>query len=123
MPYNLQLILFAAERMVERDSELAELTNVDFCLVARNVELALAQQQTQAALGWVRHHKSKLKKCSSTLEFHLHLQEFIELIRADRRMDAIQYARKYVTSMEGVPFGEVQHAAVLLAFQPDTSNI
>lgn len=106
--------------MVEQNPELAELTNLDIFLVARNVELTLAQQQTQAALAWIHDHKSKLRKIKSTLEFHLRQQEFVELIRADRRMDAVRHARKYLTSIDDVPWEEVQHALALLAFPADT---
>lgn len=111
-----------AQKIVKQNPELAELTNLDIFLVARNVELTLAQHQTQAALAWVHDHKSKLRKIKSTLEFHLRQQEFIELIRIDRRMDAVKHARKYLTSMEDVPWEEVQHALALLAFPSDTST-
>ncbi|EFX63053.1 hypothetical protein DAPPUDRAFT_336001 [Daphnia pulex] len=37
------------QKMVEQIPELAELTNLDISLVARNVEWTLAQQQTQVA--------------------------------------------------------------------------
>ena len=108
--------------MVRQNVELTELTNLDIFLVARNVELSLAQHQTQAALTWVHDHKSKLRKIKSTLEFHLRQQEFIELIRSDRRMDAVRHARKYLTSVEDVPWEEVQHTLALLAFPADTSK-
>lgn len=108
---------------MEHNPELAELTNLDIFLVARNVELTLAQQQTQAALAWIHDHKSKLRKIKSNLEFRLRQQEFVELIKADRRMDAVRHARKYLTSMEDVPWEEVQHCMALLAFPADTSNI
>ncbi|XP_046438766.1 E3 ubiquitin-protein transferase MAEA-like [Daphnia pulex] len=109
-----------AQKMVEQNPELAELTNLDIFLVARNVELTLAQQQTQAALAWIHDHKSKLRKIKSTLEFHLRQQEFVELIRSDRRMDAVRHARKYLTNMDDVPWEELQHALALLAFPSDT---
>lgn len=113
----------SAQKIVEHNPELAELTNLDIFLVARNVELTLAQQQTQAALAWIHDHKSKLRKIKSNLEFRLRQQEFVELIKADRRMDAVRHARKYLTSMEDVPWEEVQHCMALLAFPADTSNI
>lgn len=109
--------------MVEQNPELAELTNLDIFLVARNVELTLAQQQTQAALAWIHDHKSKLRKIKSNLEFHLRQQEFVELVKADRRMDAVKHARKYLTSIEDVPCEEIQRCTALLAFSSDTSTV
>ena len=46
---------------MEQNPELADLTNLDIFLVARNVELTLAQRQTHAALAWIHDHKSKLR--------------------------------------------------------------
>ena len=113
---------YTAQKIVEQNPELADLTNLDIFLVARNVELTLAQQQTQAALAWIHDHKSKLRKIKSTLEFRLRQQEFVELIKTDRRMDAVRHARKYLTNMEDVPWDEVQRCTALLAFPADTSN-
>jgi len=110
-----------AQKIVEQNPELGELTNLDIFLVARNVEQSLAQQQTQAALAWIHDHKSKLRKIKSTLEFRLRQQEFVEMIKSDRRMDAVKHARKYLTSMEDVPWEEVQHCMGLLAFSTDTT--
>ena len=111
-----------AQKIVEQNPELEELTNLDIFLVARNVEQTLSQQQTQAALAWIHDHKSKLRKIKSTLEFHLRQQEFVELIKSDCRMDAVKHARKYLTNMEDVPWEEVQHCMALLAFPSDTSQ-
>jgi len=110
-----------AQKIVEQNPELADLTNLDIFLVARNVELTLAQQQTQAALAWIHDHKSKLRKIKSTLEFRRRQQEFVQLIKADRRMDAVRHARKYLTNMEDVPWDEVQRCTALLAFPADTN--
>jgi len=110
-----------AQKFVKQNPELGELTNLDIFLVARNVEQTLAQQQTQAALAWIHDHKSKLRKIKSTLEFHLRQQEFVEMIKADRRLDAVKHARKYLTCMEDVPWEEVQHCMGLLAFSTDTN--
>jgi len=46
----------------------------------------------------------------------------VEMIKSDRRMDAVKHARKYLTSMEDVPWEEVQHCMGLLAFSTDTSQ-
>lgn len=90
--------------------------------MARNVELTLAQQQTHAALAWIHDHKSKLRKIKSTLEFRIRQQEFVELVKSDRRMDAVKHARKYLANMEDVPWEEVQHCMALLAFPANTSQ-
>lgn len=66
------------------------LTNLDVFLVAREVEQSLACHDTSKCLSWCHDNKSKLRKLNSSLEFNVRMQEFIELIRCDRRMDAIR---------------------------------
>lgn len=66
------------------------LTNLDVFLVAREVEQSLACHDTSKCLSWCHDNKSKLRKLNSSLEFNVRMQEFIELIRGDRRMDAIR---------------------------------
>ena len=40
-------------------------------------------------------------QAKSRLEFHLRLQEFIELVRGDLRLQAVQYARQYLAPWAG----------------------
>ena len=65
------------------------LTNLDVFLVAHEVEESLKQKDTAKCLAWCHDNKSKLRKLNSTLEFNVRLQEFIELVKTDRRMDAV----------------------------------
>ncbi|MCO5587075.1 hypothetical protein L7F22_041021 [Adiantum nelumboides] len=58
-------------------------------------------------------HKSKF-------EFKLRLQEFIELVRGERMMDAIVYARKYLASWGSTNMKELQQAMATLAFKSNT---
>lgn len=67
------------------------LTNLDVFLVAREVEQSLACRDTTKCLAWCHDNKSKLRKLNSSLEFNVRMQEFIELIKGDRRMDAIRW--------------------------------
>jgi macrophage erythroblast attacher len=57
----------------------------------------------------------------STLEFNLRLQEHIELIRANKKIDAIHYAKKYLSPWESTESKRIGHAMGLLAFKSDTS--
>lgn len=71
------------------------LTNLDVFLVAREVEQSLACHDTSKCLSWCHDNKSKLRKLNSSLEFNVRMQEFIELIRGDRRMDAIRWVTSH----------------------------
>lgn len=56
----------------------------------------------------------------SKFEFKLRLQEFIELVRAERMMDAIMYARKYLSVWSSTNMKELQQAMATLAFKSTT---
>lgn len=59
-------------------------------LVSREVEQSLAARETTKCLSWCHDNRSKLRKLKSTMEFNLRIQEFVELVRVDRRMDAVK---------------------------------
>lgn len=49
------------------------------------------------------------------------MQEFIELARAGRGLDAIAHARKFLAPNADTNLREIQHAMAALAFSPATS--
>lgn len=57
---------------------------------------AIRSRDCSVALQWCADNRARLKKIKSKLEFKLRVQEFIELVRQDQRMQAIQYARTYL---------------------------
>jgi len=82
-----------------------DLVDVELFLVAQKVETGLRSHDTQPCLSWCHENRSKLKKLKvnqltimlciyifqqSSLEFRTHLQNFIELVRSEKRMDAIR---------------------------------
>ncbi|XP_055573320.1 E3 ubiquitin-protein transferase MAEA isoform X2 [Falco biarmicus] len=56
----------------------------------------------------------------SCLEFSLRIQEFIELIRQNKRLDAVRHARKHFSQAEGSQLDEVRQVMGMLAFPSDT---
>lgn len=57
------------------------------------------------------------------MEFNLRIQEFIELIRGDRRIEAIKHARKHFPSFEDEHLSTIQQVMALLAFPINTGNM
>ncbi|KAK3857507.1 hypothetical protein Pcinc_036246 [Petrolisthes cinctipes] len=96
------------------------LTNLDVFLVAREVEQSLALHDTSKCLTWCHDNKSKLRKLNSSLEFNVRMQEYIELVKGDRRMDAIRHARKYFTGQEPHHLPSIQRCMALIAFPANT---
>ncbi|KAJ6637953.1 E3 ubiquitin-protein transferase MAEA [Pseudolycoriella hygida] len=109
----------SAERLATQ-SNIRELTNLDIFQTSREVEEDLKKRQTIKCMAWCLDNRSKLRKISSNIEFQLKVQEFIELIRADRRLDAVQHARKAFANYEKDQLKEIQKCMALLAFPTNT---
>lgn len=85
-------------------------------MVSREVEKSLANHETARCIGWCHDNRSKLRKLGSTMEFNLRVQEFIELVRTDRRLDAVKHARKYFANYDDYQLQEIQCCMGQLAF-------
>lgn len=85
-------------------------------MVSKEVENSLANHETARCLGWCHDNRSKLRKLGSTMEFNLRVQEFIELVRADRRLDAVKHARKCFSNYDDYQLQEIQCCMGQLAF-------
>lgn len=46
---------------------------------------------TGPCLTYCHENRSKLRRLKSNLEFQVRLQDFIELVRSDKRLEAIKY--------------------------------
>ncbi|KAJ8931800.1 hypothetical protein NQ314_015256, partial [Rhamnusium bicolor] len=101
-------------------SDIKDLTNIDIFLTSREVEKSLANRETTKCLLWCHDNKSKLRKLKSNMEFNLRIQEFVELIRTDRRIDAIKHARKHFPGFEEEHLSTIQQVMALLAFPVNT---
>lgn len=112
----------AALTLAEK-SNIKDLTNIDIFLTSREVEKSLSNHETSKCLSWCHDNRSKLRKLKSNMEFNLRIQEFVELIRSDRRMDAIKHARKHFPSFEEEHLNTIQKAMALLAFPISTGIV
>lgn len=102
------------------DRGLKDLTNVDIYSAAAEVEAELYSQRTGRCLQWCADNKSKLRKLNSNMEFKIRIQEFIELVREDKRLEAVRYAKKHFSSYEEGQLQDIQHCMGMLAFPKDT---
>lgn len=90
-------------------------------MVSREVETSLANHETARCVGWCYDNRSKLRKLGSTMEFNLRVQEFVELVRQDRRLDAVKHARRCFTNYDDYQLQEIQCCMGQLAFPANTS--
>uniref|UniRef100_A0A8C5B5F5 E3 ubiquitin-protein transferase MAEA n=1 Tax=Gadus morhua TaxID=8049 RepID=A0A8C5B5F5_GADMO len=119
-----------------RQSGIEDLVNIEMFLTAKEVEESLERQETATCLAWCHDNKSRLRKMKVSivskasldipqealcyLEFSLRIQEFIELIRQNKRMDGVRHARKHFSQAEGGQLDEVRQVMGMLAFPSDT---
>ncbi|KAG2495243.1 hypothetical protein HYH03_006516 [Edaphochlamys debaryana] len=82
------------------------------------VDALLRDHDCGPALTWCAENRSRLVKIKSSLEFKLHVQQFIELVRREDRLAAITYARTNLAPWASSYMKELQRAVAALAFPP-----
>lgn len=103
-----------------REHNLMDMADFDLFAQDAKIEAEIKKGQCTQALQWCIENRTTLKKHKSTLEFHLRLQEFIELARKGRFQEAIQYSQKYLHSYYNSHRRELVQSLALLAFPADT---
>lgn len=120
--YYLRMGHFETATTLTREAEIEHLVDTDIFLAARKIEQALHDEDTAPCLAWCHNNKTKLKKMNSTLEFNLRLQQFVELIKSEKRQEAVNYAKKYFNLLDSSYLSIIQRAMGLLA-QPINTTI
>ncbi|KAI8588630.1 CTLH/CRA C-terminal to lish motif domain-containing protein [Geranomyces variabilis] len=105
---------------VAADKGIEDLVDLQLFADSRLVEEALDNKNCSECLKWCNDNRSTLDKISSTLEFNLRLQEYIELARCGKKEEAIKYCRKYMIDWQDTHMKLIQQAMAMLAFGPDT---
>ncbi|XP_022956805.1 protein MAEA homolog [Cucurbita moschata] len=118
--YMLRMSYFDTAVKLSESSNIQDLVDIDVFQEAKRVIDALQNKEIAPALSWCSDNKSRLKKSKSKFEFQLRLQEFIELVRADKNMQAITYARKYLAPWGATHMKELQRVMATLAFKSST---
>jgi macrophage erythroblast attacher len=103
-----------------QESDILHLVDIHIFQGARRVVEALQNHDCAAALQWCAEHQPRLKKIKSNLEFKLRVQEFIELVRQEKRVEAIEYARKQLAQWAPLHMQDLQRAVATLAFTKHT---
>lgn len=110
--------LICRATILAKARNIEHLTNAQVFLQANKVVAQLEAHKIDACLEWCgvkvltstidmkvstcrcHDNKSKLRRIHSTLDLRMREQEFIELIRANRRFEAVQYARKHFANAD-----------------------
>ncbi|KAJ7640861.1 CTLH/CRA C-terminal to lish motif domain-containing protein [Mycena polygramma] len=109
-------------KMIAKEKHIETLVDIDLFSDIKRIEGALARHSCTEALAWCSENKTALRKMKSTLEFDLRLQEYIELTRASKHHEAIEYSRKHLVPWQETHMDQIQQAAALLAFPPHKAS-
>eukprot|EP00698_Gefionella_okellyi_P011609 TRINITY_DN3067_c0_g2_i1.p2 TRINITY_DN3067_c0_g2~~TRINITY_DN3067_c0_g2_i1.p2 ORF type:complete len:374 (-),score=73.71 TRINITY_DN3067_c0_g2_i1:1749-2870(-) len=93
------------------------LMDLDIFQSSAKIVDALRAHDCTPALAWCNDHKSRLKALSSSLEFHLRIQEFVELRRLNKVRECVEYARKNLQPWAATHLKDIQKLMALLAFR------
>ncbi|GMH32254.1 hypothetical protein BSKO_00088 [Bryopsis sp. KO-2023] len=104
-----------------KESDIEDLVDTHIFTGACKVVEGLRQHDCSQALQWCAENRTKLKRIKSKLEFKLHVQVFIEHVRRDQMLEAIAYAKKYLSPLASQHMEELQYAVAALAFKSTTS--
>ena len=101
--------------LLAENLEIEKLINSKLYLQIIELEESLIAKDTQKSLNWCNQNKTKLQKIKSRFEvshiyiftiikthftkWDLRIQDFVELIKVEKRIEAVQYARKYLTPL------------------------
>ncbi|KAL8945372.1 MAG: hypothetical protein Q9211_000142 [Gyalolechia sp. 1 TL-2023] len=103
-----------------KEKGIEDLVDLNVFVQCHKVEESLRRESTQECLAWCAEHREMTRKTSSSLEFELRLQQFIELRRRGQLWEARQHAQKHISSNAETNPVEVRRAAGLLAHPPET---
>lgn len=98
-----------------------DLVDIHLFLGAQRVVQALRNHDCTEALAWCAENSSRLKKNKSKFEFSLRLQEFVEMAKQGRRVEAIQYAKKHLAPWASLYLPEFQRTVASLVFTDKTT--
>ncbi|KAJ3018644.1 UNVERIFIED_CONTAM: GID complex subunit containing RING finger motif [Siphonaria sp. JEL0065] len=118
--YMLREGCFDSAKGLAAEAGIEQLVDIELFTQSKMIEDALKKKSCAECLAWCKENGSALKKIKSNLEFNLRLQEYIELVRVQKLTEAIAYLKKHLTPCADVNLKEVQMAAALLAFDPET---
>lgn len=107
-------------RALAREKGIEELVDLDVFVQCHRIEESLRRRSTQECLVWCVEHRPMIRKLDNRLEFEIRLQQYVELRRNGQLVEARQHARKHLIHQADLYPQEVNKAAGLLAFPPET---
>lgn len=121
--YMLREGMYETAEALAKSHSIEHIVDMDIFRESRVVIEALRRRDCTEGLRWCAENKRRLQKVQSKLEFRLRLQEFVEHARAERKIEALAYMMKHISSGSGDEdrFADIQRFMGLLVFEPTTN--
>ncbi|KAK0423707.1 hypothetical protein QR680_008289 [Steinernema hermaphroditum] len=92
--------MFETANMLAEASRIEEISNDRIYQEMKRVEDGLRARDLGPCLDWIFDNRSKLRRIQSDFEVEVRKQECIEMIREDRRIEAIKWIRKFFSTLD-----------------------
>ncbi|CAM9939393.1 unnamed protein product, partial [Hapterophycus canaliculatus] len=113
-----------AARHLSEEAGIQGFVTIELFERAKEVEAAIRAKDLGPALRWCEDNASRLRKLESTLEFRVRERAFLEMVRANKKEEAVQYARDYLQPHAAAHQAEVQRDMGTLVFpNPQESTV
>jgi len=103
-------------QLIAQEADITQLVDSHVFTDAQEVADALRARNCGPALAWCLANQGRLKKAKSHLEFRLRVQEYLELAKAGRRLEAVQYAQQHLQPFALQNMQELQRAVTVILF-------
>ncbi|KAM0334171.1 hypothetical protein ACHAQA_001191 [Verticillium albo-atrum] len=108
--YNDSAQALTAEKGME------DLVDVQTFVQMSRIQESLRGGSVTEALAWCQDNKKELRKKDSCLEFMLRFQQYVELLRNQKLLEAIAHAKKYIVPYKFIYADQCRKAFGLLAY-------
>ncbi|CAN0550780.1 unnamed protein product, partial [Ectocarpus sp. 12 AP-2014] len=105
-----------AARELSEEAGIQDFVTIELFERAKEVEAAIRAKDLGPALRWCEDNSSRLRKLESKLEFRVRERAFLEMVRANKKEKAVQYARDYLQPHAANHQAEVQRDMGTLVF-------
>ena len=102
-------------KLLAKEKGIEDLVDLEVHARCHSISQSLRRRSLDECLAWCAEHKVMMRKIEDNrLEFELRLQQYIELCREGKPAEAMEYARKHLTSQWEGHQKKVSEASILL---------
>ncbi|KAJ5069741.1 e3 ubiquitin-protein transferase maea [Anaeramoeba ignava] len=110
-------------KLLSKTEGFEQLIDIEIFNDSKRITKSLQNHSIKESLQWCAENRSRLRKINSSFEFELRRQEFIELLRKEEKLKAIQYAKKFLAPFAENQMEKIKRVMGMLAFSSSYPNL